>query len=79
VSVYQAVTNGATAGVRLLGLDPLAVHAALADLASAMEEVASRAAAHEATPPHELPALSAPVPDLLAEDHATWEVRLFAS
>jgi urease accessory protein len=79
VSVYQAVTNGATAGVRLLGLDPLAVHAALADLAPAMEDVASGAAAHEATPPHELRALSAPVPDLLAEDHATWEVRLFAS
>lgn len=67
-------TVPATAAVRLLGLDPYAVHALLAELAPQIEAVADDAA--DATA---LPADSAPALDLLADVHALSEVRLFAS
>jgi urease accessory protein len=67
-------TAPASAAVRLLGLDPYAVHAVLSALAEEIDEVGDRAAAD-----HELPALSAPALDLLADVHTRMEVRLFAS
>jgi urease accessory protein len=73
-AVYGAVTGPASAAVRLLGLDPYAVHALLADLAAECDAVADRASTME-----ELPACSAPLLDIGAEVHASWEVRLFAS
>ncbi|WP_433872757.1 urease accessory protein UreF [Saccharopolyspora sp. CA-218241] len=78
-ALHEAVTGPATAAVRLLGLDPFAVHAALARLGPLLEELADAAAGSARTPPRDLPALSAPMLDISAEDHATWEVRLFAS
>jgi urease accessory protein len=76
-----AVTGPASAAVRLLGLDPLAVHAMLAGLAAAVDAVsaAAVAAAAEATGPADLPAPSAPAMDVLAEQHQCQEVRLFES
>jgi len=56
--------------VRLLGLDPFAVHALLARLAPSIDECAATSG---------LPADSAPALDLLADFHLTTEVRLFAS
>ncbi|GIH92145.1 urease accessory protein UreF [Planobispora siamensis] len=44
-AAYTAVTGPATAAVRLLGLDPVAVHRLLADLAPDLERVAATAAA----------------------------------
>ncbi|NYI04454.1 urease accessory protein UreF [Allostreptomyces psammosilenae] len=82
-AAHDTVTGSATAAVRLLGLDPIAVSAVQARLAGQVDAVAARAAeaAHRARVhgPDVLPAHSAPLLDLLAEDHATWEVRLFAS
>jgi urease accessory protein len=69
-----ACTGPASAAVRLLGLDPYAVHGMLALLGPLIEQVADRAANAS-----ELPADSAPALDLLADLHATREVRLFAS
>ncbi len=40
-AAYTSVTGPATAAVRLLGLDPVAVHRLLADLAPALERVAA--------------------------------------
>ncbi|MFF5973031.1 urease accessory protein UreF [Streptomyces sp. NPDC012769] len=76
---YETVSGPATAAVRLLGLDPFQATAVLARLAPAMDEVAARAtaAAHQGL--DALPAASAPLLDLTAEQHATWPVRLFAS
>jgi len=79
VAAYLSVSGPASAAVRLLGLDPLAVNAGVAQLAADLETVAFRAAAFASGPPEDLPTSSAPLLDLLAEDHATWEVRLFAS
>jgi urease accessory protein len=73
-AAYGAVTGPAGAAVRLLGLDPYATHALVARLAGDCDAVAARA-----TTVDDLPACSAPLLDIGAEAHATWEVRLFAS
>ncbi|MFB4315465.1 urease accessory protein UreF [Actinomadura sp. 21ATH] len=78
VSAYGAVTGPASAAVRLLGLDPLAVHRALADLAPEVDAVAARAARVPADWAG-LPAPSAPLLDLYAERHLGAGLRLFES
>jgi urease accessory protein len=65
--------------VRLLGLDPYPVHGLLASLAAECDRVARLAAARAAGPVDDLPAAGAPLLDVSAEIHASWEVRLFAS
>ncbi|SDG96440.1 urease accessory protein UreF [Nonomuraea jiangxiensis] len=81
-AAYHAISGPATAAVRLLGLDPVAVHGLLATLAPDLTAVtagACRAAVHQDPGWAALPACSAPALDLLAERHATAEVRLFVS
>jgi urease accessory protein len=78
-AVHDAVAGPATAAVRLLGLDPFATHAALARLGALLDQVAADADRYATADPADLPAGSAPLLDLAAEQHATWEVRLFAS
>ncbi len=78
-AVHESVAGPATAAVRLLGLDPFAVHAVLARLGPSLDAIAVEGAAHARTAPAGLPARGAPLLDILAEHHATWEVRLFAS
>ncbi|MFF5211909.1 urease accessory protein UreF [Streptosporangium sp. NPDC000396] len=74
-AAYTSVTGPATAAVRLLGLDPVAVHRLLADLIPDLERVAVEVPADwEALPAHAAPAL-----DLLAERHVRAEPRLFVS
>ncbi|KXK60714.1 urease accessory protein UreF [Micromonospora rosaria] len=78
-AAYQTVTGAASAGVRLLGLDPYRVQALLVDLAAACDRTAAEADRAAGEPPWRLPAAAAPLADIHAEVHATWEVRLFAS
>jgi len=78
-AAYGSITGPAAAAVRLLALDPYPVQGLLADLATECDEVAARATACAGDDPDDLPAASAPLLDIGAEDHATWEVRLFAS
>jgi urease accessory protein len=78
-AVHESVAGPATAAVRLLGLDPFAVHAALARMGPQLDAIAAEGAACAYMPPAELPAWSAPLLDVMAERHTTWEVRLFAS
>ncbi len=78
-AVHDAVAGPATAAVRLLGLDPFATHAALARLGPLLDEIATDGARRAGDDPADLPAAAAPLLDLAAEHHATWEVRLFAS
>ncbi|OLT39949.1 urease accessory protein UreF [Saccharomonospora sp. CUA-673] len=81
-AAYLAVSGPASAAVRLLGLDPLAVNGAVADLSRALDDVAERAATHAGLDPRHLPAPGAPALDLFAEAHLRHhkeEVRLFAS
>ncbi|GAA1752904.1 urease accessory protein UreF [Luedemannella helvata] len=78
-AAYGTISGPASAAVRLLGLDPYRVHALLAALAVDCDRVADRAAAYAKQDPENLPAASAPLLDIGAEVHASWEVRLFAS
>jgi urease accessory protein len=78
-AALAAVTGPAGAATRLLGLDPDAVTGVLAALAPHVRRVAAQAADAAAGPVEDLPASSAPLLDISAEHHATWEVRLFAS
>ncbi|MFE0643198.1 urease accessory protein UreF [Streptomyces sp. NPDC058877] len=76
---YETVGGPATAVVRLLSLDPYQATAVLARLAPEMDRVAERAATAARQGIDALPAASAPLLDLTAEQHAAWPVRLFAS
>jgi urease accessory protein len=76
---HDAVVGPASAAVRLLGLDPFAVHALLARLGPDVADVAAEAARRADDSPEDLPACAGPLLDVSAERHAAWEVRLFAS
>ncbi|WP_413811122.1 urease accessory protein UreF [Streptomyces sp. OE57] len=80
---YEAVSGPATAAVRLLSLDPFDATAVLARLAPELDQTAAAAAAAAQRIPEEgmdaLPAASAPLLDITAQQHAAWAVRLFAS
>jgi urease accessory protein len=78
-AAHGTVTGPASAAVRLLGLDPFRVHALLAGLAGDCDRIAASAAARVDEPIDALPAAGAPLLDIGAEVHTTWEVRLFAS
>ncbi|GIF53302.1 urease accessory protein [Asanoa ferruginea] len=79
IAVYGGLTGAASAAVRLLGLDPYAVHGLVAALAQECDRVAADAVLRVDDPVDDLPAGSALLLDVDAEQHATWEVRLFAS
>ena len=79
---YLAISGPASAAVRLLGLDPFAVNAVVAQLAGELREVCSHAADVAGDDPASLPAPGSPALDVFAEAHARQhkeEVRLFAS
>jgi urease accessory protein len=80
LAATAAITGPASAAIRLLGLDPLAVTGLLARYDADVAAVAA-AAAGAATRGEwaALPAPSAPGLDLLAERHAREEVALFES
>ncbi|MEU5881501.1 urease accessory UreF family protein [Spirillospora sp. NPDC047279] len=82
ITASAAITGPASAAVRLLGLDPLAVHRVLAALSADVDATAAEAAADAAADPLDwtaLPAASAPVLDLYAELHHGADLRLFES
>lgn len=69
IAAYQSVAGPASAAVRMLGLDPIAVSAMVARIAPEIDSICWE----------DLPFPSAPNLDLLAEVHTTAEVRLFES
>lgn len=76
---YLTVTGATSAALRLLGLDPYAVTALIADLLGDVERVADEATRDLDGPLAALPCPASPLADIAAQDHAAWEVRLFAS
>lgn len=78
-AAHAAVTGPASAAVRLLRLDPMAVAAMLARIAPAIDQVVNEAAGGAFGPLRDLPAANSPLLDLGAEAHAARRVRLFAS
>jgi urease accessory protein len=83
-AVHSTLGIAAQAAVLLLGLDPIEVTALLAGLAPDADRAAAGALTSARTAmskgdPGLLPALGAPLLELAAQDHATREVRLFAT
>lgn len=80
-AAQSAVSGPAWAATRLLGLDPFAVAGCIHELGGAIADVAAQAAdaARDHTGLAQLPAGSAPLLEIGAQLHDTWEVRLFAS
>ena len=74
--VSAAVTS---AGVRLLGLDPLAVAAIQAAAAPSIESMVAPADDWATARPTDLPALGGALTDILGEDHGRWTARLFVA
>jgi urease accessory protein len=79
LAATAAITGPASAAVRLLGLDPLAVTGLLARLSTDVTAVAEAAASAAAVDWADLPAPASPGLDLLAQRHAREEVALFES
>jgi urease accessory protein len=81
LAVHSLLAGSASAAVRLLPIDAADAMSVVALLAPLAASVAHTGAA-AASPERSLidgPAWSAPLNELRAEDHARWEVRLFAS
>jgi urease accessory protein len=83
-AALSVITTPATAAIRLLGLDPYAVHKLLADLGPEIDALSSTFGAIPSpagvnAPKVELPADTALALELLADVHLAQEVRLFAS
>jgi urease accessory protein len=79
VAALGVCTTAGSAGIRLLGLDPYAVHSILSDLGLEIDRIAAAAADAVDGAVEDLPAWCAPALELLADVHARSEVRLFAS
>lgn len=82
-AAYESIGGPVSATVRLLRLDPFDATAVLAHLAADIDHVAATAAEAaqrvHADGPAALPAASAPLLDITAEQHAVRPARLFAS
>ncbi|WP_433549048.1 urease accessory protein UreF [Streptomyces sp. CA-294286] len=82
-AAYESVSGPTTATVRLLSLDPFDATAVLARLAPDLDRIASLATTAAERLSEEgidaLPAASAALLDITAQQHAAWPVRLFAS
>jgi urease accessory protein len=76
--LYEEAATVAAAAVRLLPVDTATAFRRVADAAGAIEELAERAARHEAQP-RELPSAFAPALELRSLAHARREGRLFAT
>lgn len=79
IAVHHATTTPAQGALRLLGLDPFAVAALTASLATEGELVATEALLAAGGPIEDLPARTGPVVEIAAAGHASLTTRLFAS
>jgi urease accessory protein len=79
VVAYQCVTGAATAGQRLLGLDPISVAVLTIAMGSVIDVIAAAATEAAKGSYRDLPDIASYALDLNTEGHAVRENRLFAS
>jgi urease accessory protein len=79
VAIYGVVTSAASAALRLLGLDPVAVMGTVASLAPQLDRESRLAAGRSGDDPEDLPSMASPLTDLMSQRHAQRKERLFAS
>ena len=79
IAMHHLASAVTTAGVRLLGLDPLAVAAVQARAGGLITSLVAPADEWAVRPPATLPALGGALTDILGEDHGHWSARLFVA
>jgi urease accessory protein len=79
LALHGLLAAGAAAAVRLLPVDMADAASVVVGLAPVADRLGRQAAAAAARPLSDGPAWSAPALELRAEEHARWEVRLFAT
>jgi urease accessory protein len=79
ISAYGAVLGPATAAVKLLGLDPLAVNRIVAESSGQIAEIVDEAGDLASCAPQDLPARTAPLLESGSALHAVRQPRMFAS
>lgn len=79
LAMHTAITGPATAAVRMIGLDPFAVHATVARVAAEAEPIVSAAALTATVAASDLPGGSGPLLEVGGELHRAREIRMFAS
>ena len=79
LAVHHALTTPAQAAVRLLGLDPYAVAALVAGMADDAESVVEAAVAAAGGPLRDIPAVTGPIVDIAACEHAAQDTGMFAT
>lgn len=79
IAIHHATVTPAQSALRLLGLDPFAVAALTAAMATDGESVAVQAVLAAGGPIEDLPARAGPVVEIAAATHASRTTRLFAS
>ncbi|MEM9515666.1 MAG: urease accessory UreF family protein [Actinomycetota bacterium] len=77
VQLHHLVAAGTTAAIRLLGLDPIELAALSALLADDIERLAVQATSDASA--DDLPSWGSVLTEILAEDHGTWDNRMFAA
>ncbi len=79
ITMHHLSAAVTSAGVRLLGLDPIAVAAIQAAAAPLIADLVASADEWAAAAPRDLPALGGALTDILGEDHGHWTARLFVA
>jgi urease accessory protein len=79
ITMHHVAAAVTTAGVRLLGLDPIAVAAIQAAAAPLIDDLVTPAADWAVAAPRDLPAFGGALTDILGEDHGHWAARLFVA
>jgi len=79
IHLHHLIAAVTTAAVRLHGLDPFQMQRSQLALLQTIEDLVTESVALAAGPLAELPATTGPLADMLAEEHAGWDHRLFQS
>jgi urease accessory protein len=79
IAVHHLANAVTTAGVRLLGLDPIACAAVQADAAAWIAAQLADAASWAVAAPATLPGAGGTLTEILGEHHGTWDHRLFVA
>ncbi len=79
IALHHLAAAVCTAGIRLLGLDPIGVAAVQARSAALARELLINVDVWSAADPVDLPARSGALTEILAEDHGQWDARLFVA
>jgi urease accessory protein len=79
ISMHHVGAAVTSAGVRLLGLDPIGVAAIQAAAVALIAELVAPAGDWAIAAPRDLPASGGALTDILGEDHGRWSARLFVA